>query len=214
MKKEEKERYKDLIQDESLLTPKEIRKKKREEKKAANPTLYNALEWIIIIVLAMAIALFINFVIIINSTVPTGSMEPTIMTNSRMIGLRAAYWFKDPQRGDIIVFKFPDDPSQTFVKRVIGLPGETVEIINGVTYIDGVALDEPYINPNYYIVKDMEKENYGPYTVPENSYFVMGDNRGNSRDARYWENTFVNKKAILGKALFIYWPFSQMGKLK
>lgn len=214
MKKEEKERYKDLIQDESLLTPKEIRKKKREEKKAANPTLYNALEWIIIIVLAMAIALFINFVIIINSTVPTGSMEPTIMTNSRMIGFRAAYWFKDPQRGDIIVFKFPDDPSQTFVKRVIGLPGETVEIINGVTYIDGVALDEPYINPNYYIVKDMEKENYGPYTVPENSYFVMGDNRGNSRDARYWKNTFVNKKAILGKALFIYWPFSQMGKLK
>ncbi len=214
MKQEDKERYNDLIQDESLLSPKELRKRKKEEKRAANPKMYNALEWLVIIVLALVIALFINFVIIINSTVPTGSMETTIMPGSRMIGLRVSYWFSDPQRGDIVVFKYPDDPSQTFVKRVIGLPGETVEVIDGVTYIDGVELDEPYINPNYYITRNMDSEDYGPYTVPENSYFVMGDNRGNSKDARYWTNTYVRKKAILGKAMFVYWPFSEFGKLE
>lgn len=214
MKQEDKKKYEGLIQDESLLTPRELRKRKKEEKRAANPGLYNVIEWVVIIVLAMVIALFINFVIIINSTVPTGSMEPTIMTNSRMIGLRVSYWFNDPKRGDIVVFKYPDDPSQTFVKRVIGLPGETVEIIKGVTYVDGAELDEPYINPDYYIMKNMETENYGPYTVPEGCYFVLGDNRGNSRDARYWNNTYVRKKAILGKALFVYWPISRAGKLK
>lgn len=214
MKQENKERYNDLIQDESLLSPKELKKRKKEEKRAANPKLYNALEWIIVIVLALVVALFINFVIIINSTVPTGSMENTIMPGSRMIGLRVSYWFNDPQRGDIVVFKYPDDPSQIFVKRVIGLPGETVEIIDGVTYIDGEELDEPYINPNYALTKNLESEDYGPYIVPEKSYFVMGDNRGNSKDARFWTNTYVQKKAILGKALFVYWPVSRIGRLR
>lgn len=213
MKQEDKERHKDLIQDERLLSPKELRKRKKEEKRAANPKLYNTLEWLIIIVLALAIALFINFVIIINSTVPTGSMENTIMPGSRMIGLRVSYWFSDPKRGDIVVFKYPDDPSQIFVKRVIGLPGETVEVIDGITYINGEELEEPYINPDYYVTRNMDFEDYGPYTVPEGSYFVMGDNRGNSKDARYWNNTYVRKKAILGKALFVYWPLSRIGKL-
>ncbi|MBR3402565.1 MAG: signal peptidase I [Parasporobacterium sp.] len=177
---------------------------KEEGKKKMNPVI----EWVVIIAVALAAALFINFVIIINSVVPSGSMESTIMTNSRMMGLRASYWFSDPQQGDIIVFKYPDDPSENFVKRVIGTPGDTVEIIGGVTYVNGEVLDEPYLN------ETPRNKDFGPYIVPEESYFVMGDNRNNSHDSRYWHNTFVPRSSVLGKALFCYWPPNRIGVLK
>ncbi|MBQ6368725.1 MAG: signal peptidase I [Parasporobacterium sp.] len=178
--------------------------KNKEGKKKVSPVI----EWVVIIAVALAAALFINFVIIINSVVPSGSMESTIMTNSRMMGLRVTYWFSDPQRGDIIVFKYPDDPSENFVKRVIGTPGDTVEIIHGVTYVNGEVLEEPYL-------KETPKDkNFGPYEVPEDCYFVMGDNRNNSNDARFWKNTYVKRDAVLGKALFCYWPPSRIGVLK
>lgn len=166
------------------------------------------LEWVLIIAIALAAALFINFVIIINSVVPSGSMETTIMTNSRMMGLRVSYWFNDPQRGDIIVFRYPDDPSENFVKRVIGEPGDTVEIIGGVTYVNGEKLDEPYLK------ETPLNRDFGPYEVPEDSYFVMGDNRNNSNDARFWKNTYVPRSSVLGKALFVYWPLDRIGALK
>lgn len=213
-------------EEEPILSPKELRKKRREEKRAANPGFYIFMDWAIIILAALAVALFINFFIIVNSTVPTGSMETTIMSGSRMIGFRVAYLFKEPQRGDIIVFRFPDDPSQFFVKRVIGLPGETVEVVGGITYIDGVQLDEPYINDDYWIEYELIKDdpamveaqglryNAGPYTVPEGSYFMMGDNRGNSRDSRMWDNKFVTKDKIIGKAWLCYFPFSDFGVLE
>ena len=185
----------------------DLKRKKGKDnngKKKMNPVL----EWILVIVIAVAAALFINYVIIINSVVPSGSMENTIMTNSRMLGLRVLYWFDDPKQGDIIVFKYPDDPSQNFVKRVIGEPGDTVEIIGGVTYVNGEVLDEPYLKETP-AVKD-----FGPYEVPEDCYFVMGDNRNNSKDSRYWENTFVPRSSVLGKALFCYWPLDRMGTLE
>jgi signal peptidase I len=168
-----------------------------------------------VIVIALAAALFINFFVIVNSTVPSGSMERTIMTNSRMIGLRFSYWFEKPDRGDIIVFHYPDDPKQIFVKRIIGHPGETVEMIDGITYIDGVAMEEDYINPDYW-ERPIEGKNYncGPFTVPEGHYFVMGDNRGNSHDSRFWDNHFVSQKAIIGKAVYCYWPTKYAGVLK
>ena len=177
---------------------------KEEGKKKMNPVL----EWVLIIVIALAVALFINNVIIINSVVPSGSMESTIMTNSRMMGLRVTYWFSDPQRGDIIVFKYPDDPSQNFVKRVIGTPGDVVEIKGGVTYVNGEVLDEPYLN------ETPKVKDYGPYEVPEGCYFCMGDNRNNSNDSRFWTNTYVPREYVLGKALFVYWPLSRIGTLK
>ena len=167
-----------------------------------------AVEWILIIAIALGAALFINFVIIINSVVPSGSMETTIMTNSRMMGLRVSYWFNDPERGDIVVFKYPDDPSENFVKRVIGLPGETVEIIHGVTYVDGERLDEPYLKET-----PIDRD-FGPFEVPEGHYFLMGDNRNNSNDARFWKNKYVPRNSILGKALFVYWPLNRIGALK
>ena len=177
---------------------------KGNKKTKMNPIL----EWVIVIAIALAAALFINYVIIINSVVPSGSMESTIMTNSRMMGLRVSYWFSDPQRGDIVVFKYPDDPSQNFVKRVIGLPGDVVEIKAGVTYVNGEVLDEPYLNEPPY------PRDFGPYEVPEGHYFMMGDNRNNSNDSRYWKSTYVPREYVLGKALFVYWPLNRIGALK
>ena len=176
----------------------------KDGKKKMNPFL----EWVVIIAIALAAALFINYVLIINSVVPSGSMESTIMTGSRMMGLRVTYWFSDPKQGDIIVFKYPDDPSQNFVKRVIGVPGDTVEIIGGVTYVNGEILEEPYLN------ETPKVRDYGPYEVPEGCYFVMGDNRNNSHDSRFWTNTYVPRSSVLGKALFCYWPINRIGVLK
>ncbi|SHJ23522.1 signal peptidase I [Parasporobacterium paucivorans] len=159
------------------------------------------LSFIRMIVIAFLIALFINNFILINATVPSGSMEKTIMTGSRMIGLRLTYMFGQPERGDIVIFQYPDDESQNFVKRVIGLPGETVEIRDGLVYIDGseVPLNEPYL-------KETPIGSYGPYEVPKDCYFMMGDNRNDSLDSRFWKNKYVSDDRILGKALLVYWP--------
>ncbi len=155
--------------------------------------------WTYTIVICFIIAFFINRFIIINANVPTGSMESTIMTGDRVIATRYSYWFSSPKRGDIVVFEYPDDPSQYYVKRVAGLPGDTVEILDGIVYINGEVLDEPYL-------KETPYGDYGPYSVPEDSYFMLGDNRNYSEDSRYWDNTYVSEDAILAKVMFRYWP--------
>jgi signal peptidase I len=166
------------------------------------------ISWLQIIVAAV-IALVLNNFVIANSRVPTGSMENTIMSRSRVIGSRLAYLKDDPQRGDIVIFHYPDDESIYYVKRVIGLPGETVMIEDGKVYINGsdTPLDEPYL------AEPMEGS-YGPYTVPEGCYFMLGDNRNNSRDARFWENKYVKKDKIIAKVLFCYYPISRFGAVK
>lgn len=167
------------------------------------------ISWLQIIVAAVVIALVLNNFVIANSRVPTGSMENTIMSRSRVIGSRLAYLKDDPQRGDIVIFHYPDDESIYYVKRVIGLPGETVMIEDGKVYINGsdTPLDEPYL------AEPMEGS-YGPYTVPEGCYFMLGDNRNNSRDARFWENKYVKKDKIIAKVLFCYYPISRFGVVK
>ena len=167
------------------------------------------ISWLQIIVAAVVIALVFNNFVIANSRVPTGSMENTIMSRSRVIGSRLAYLKDDPQRGDIVIFHYPDDESIYYVKRVIGLPGETVMIEDGKVYINGsdTPLDEPYL------AEPMEGS-YGPYTVPEGCYFMLGDNRNNSRDARFWENKYVKKDKIIAKVLFCYYPISRFGAVK
>lgn len=162
-------------------------------------------QWAAILVIAVALALFINTFLIVNAQIPSGSMENTIMTGDRVFGNRLAYTFKDPERFDIIIFKYPDDESQLFIKRIIGLPGETVEIRDGHIYINGS--DTPLEDVE---TKEPMEGSFGPYTVPEGCYFVMGDNRNNSRDSRYWANTFVTEDEILGKAVFRYWPLNKM----
>ncbi len=153
------------------------------------------------IIIAIIVAFVITHFIIVNAVVPTGSMKNTIMPNDRLIAFRLSYLFSDPERYDIVVFKAPDDESTLYVKRIIGLPGEKVNIIDGKVFID----DQEVPLSDDYIMEDM-LGSFGPYTVPENSYFMLGDNRNDSQDSRYWENTFLPKENILGKVLFKYYP--------
>jgi signal peptidase I len=166
-----------------------------------------ALSWILYLGTAVLIALLLKNFVIINATVPTGSMENTIMPGDDLLGLRVAYLFSEPERGDIVIFKYPDDESQKFIKRIIGLPGDEVVIEDGKIYINGSEepLDEPYL-------KEEWVRNTGPFDfeVPEGCYLVMGDNRNDSWDARYWENTYVTEDELIGKALFVYYPFSRI----
>ena len=173
-----------------------------EEKTSVGKELF---QWVLVIIGAVILAFLIDTFVIVNAQIPSGSMENTIMTGDRVFGNRLAYKFSDPKRFDIIIFKYPDDESQLFIKRIIGLPGETVEIHDGNIYINGS--DTPLEDVD---IKEPMEGSFGPYTVPEGCYFVMGNNRNNSRDSRYWENTFVSEDEILGKAVFRYWPLNKM----
>ena len=179
----------------------------RLEKSEAFDWKAEIISWIKIIIAAAVIAFVLNNFIIANSKVPSGSMENTIMSKSRVIGSRLSYINSDPERGDVVIFKFPDNRDIYYVKRVIGLPGETVDIVDGKVYINDsdAPLDEPYL-------PEPMEGSYGPYTVPEGCYFMMGDNRNNSLDARFWKNQFVPKKDIMAKVLFCYYP--RIGKVE
>ena len=159
-------------------------------------------EWVKIIVSAAVIALVLNNFIIANSKVPSGSMENTIMTNDRVIGSRLSYLFADPERGDIVIFHYPDNEKVYFVKRVIGLPGDTVDIYGGHVYLNGSQ--EPLMEE--YIREPMVPDIPMHFEVPEDCYFMLGDNRNYSKDARFWTNTYVKKEKIIAKVLFRYYP--------
>ncbi len=176
--------------------------KKRKEKVTLQQEIIG---WLKLVIIAVVVAVSVNNLIIINAEVPSGSMERTIHKGSRMIGFRLSYVFSKPERGDIIIFKYPEDESQNFVKRVIGIPGDTVEVKMGIVYINGRALKEKYV---YYEGDVISAKGDFPLTkVPQQCYFVMGDNRNNSLDSRFWENThFVKEDEILGKAVFSYYP--------
>ncbi len=159
-------------------------------------------EWILVIVISAALAFALDKFIIVNAKIPSASMEPTIMTGDRLIGSRLAYKDEDPQRGDVVIFLFPDNEEEYFIKRVIGLPGETVNIRSGKVYIN----DSPYpLDESAYIVTEPLGD-FGPYVVPEGAYFMMGDNRNNSLDSRFWNQKYVYKDKILGKAWVRYFP--------
>ena len=166
-------------------------------KKYEGPSMMEELwEYVKMIVFVVVIVFIINNVLLINARIPSESMEKTIMTGDRVFGNRLAYMTKDPERFDIVIFKFPDDESQLFIKRVIGLPGETVTIKDGKVYINDSEepLDDSF-------VAETPVGDFGPYKVPEGSYFMLGDNRNHSRDSRYWINSFVEKDKIIAKAI-------------
>lgn len=185
-------------------------KAETEETKKKPSAFREILSWIVTFALAIGLALLLKNYVVINATVPTGSMEHTIEPGDDLFGLRLTYKFSEVQRGDIIIFKFPDDETQKYVKRVIGLPGEKVTIDEGKVYINNndTPLQEDYLKEEW--VRET-----GPFEfeVPEDCYLVMGDNRNDSYDARYWENTYVTKDEIIGKAYMIYYPFSRFGSL-
>ena len=171
-------------------------------KKQENNALRELLSWVQIIVVAAVIAFILNNFLIANSRVPTGSMENTIMAGDRVIGSRLSYRFGEPKRGDVIIFRWPDDEKVLFVKRIIGMPGDKVTVRDGKVYLNDseTPLEESYIK------EPMVAESPKSFTVPEGAYFCMGDNRNESMDARYWKNPYVYKNKILAKVLFRYWP--------
>ena len=188
----------------TVMEDKDKDKNKKEEKKEEKPTSFarEVIEWIIVIAISALLAYCLDKFIIVNAKIPSASMEPTIMTGDRLIGNRLAYLNEDPQRGDIVIFLFPDNEKEYFIKRVIGLPGETVEIRAGKVYINDS--EEPLDESSYLVVTPIG--DFGPYVVPEGAYFMMGDNRNNSMDSRYWNRPYVYRDKILGKAWARYYP--------
>lgn len=135
--------------------------------------------------------------------IPSGSMEPTLMVDDRILVAKFVYRFEPVHRGDVVVFRYPLNPQRDFVKRVIGLPGDRVQLQDGVVHLDGNVLSEK----GYTIKPDFG--NYGPVTVPASHYFVLGDNRNNSEDSRFFG--YVPGGNVIGKAIFIYWPLPRVG---
>ena len=158
------------------------------------------ISWIKTIILALVLAGAVNSFLIVNAEVPTGSMENTIMPGDRILALRTSYWFDEPQAGDVTVFRYPDDPTgkTLYVKRIIGAEGDVVEVADGEVTVNGKVLTEDYI-------AETTLGDFGPYIVPADSYFMMGDNRNHSLDSRYWEDQFVHEDEILGKVVLRYY---------
>ncbi|HEV3217485.1 MAG TPA: signal peptidase I [Vicinamibacterales bacterium] len=184
------------------------------------------------LVIAVVLALFIRTFVVQAFKIPTGSMEQNLLIGDHLLVNKFIFGptltplertvlpIKDIQRRDVIVFKYPEDPERDFIKRVIGLPGETVELRNKRVFINGQQLAEPYV---YFLedpppipqemaqsgelqsVSGDPRVQYGPVTVPPGHYFVMGDNRDNSQDSRYWG--FLPRENIKGRALVIYWSY-------
>ena len=175
------------------------------------------------IVIAVIMALFVRTWVVQAFKIPTGSMENNLLIGDHLLvnkfvfgaepiaPMRAILPQRDVQRGDVIVFKYPDEPERDFIKRVIGLPGDTIELRNKKVYVNGQPLDEPYVHfleathGASEVTSFDVRERYGPVQVPASQYFVMGDNRDNSQDSRYWG--FLPAHYIKGKALMIYWSY-------
>ncbi len=179
-------------------------------------------EYIESIVVAALIALVVRSFVIQAYKIPSGSMEPTLLVGDHLLVNRMSYVVKmpftdtvllatgKPKRGDIIVFRYPEDPSKDYIKRVIATEGEKVEIRNKAIHINGKRIADPWghYRPEHgsrAFVPFVDKDNLDPVTVPKDSYFVMGDNRDNSLDSRYWG--YVNKKHLVGRALILYFSW-------
>ena len=189
-----------------------------------SPRKSTAREYFESIAIAVILALFIRTFVVQAFKIPTGSMENNLLIGDHLLvnkfvfgptasGLEKAILpMRDIRRGDVVVFKFPQEPERDFIKRVIGLPGETLELKHKKVYINGNPVEEPYV---HFLVPPSAdgqevapfdlRESYGPVTVPEGQYFVMGDNRDNSQDSRWWG--YLPRDLVKGKALMIYWSF-------
>ena len=177
------------------------------------------------LVTAVILALFVRTWVVQAFKIPTGSMENNLLIGDHLLVNklvsgpsltsfeRMILPLREPKRGDVMVFKYPDEPERDFIKRVIGLPGDTLELKNKTVYVNGQALDEPYVHflfpdavPGSADYTDLDvRRKYGPVTVPADHYFMMGDNRDNSQDSRYWG--FMPRSYVKGKALFVYFSF-------
>jgi signal peptidase I len=185
----------------------------KQQKKFRKTVVY---EWIESLIVAFVLAMVIRAFVIQAFRIPTGSMRPTllegdaILVNKFIYGAKIPFTdfrlpaIKEPKRGDVVVFIYPLDTKIDFIKRLVAKGGETVEIKEGTIYVDDKPLTEPVFNQKYYYNRGDFGEQAKKIQVPNDSYFVLGDNSGSSKDSRYWG--FVPKKNLLGKAVLIYWP--------
>jgi signal peptidase I len=186
-----------------------------------------AREYLESLVVAFILATFIRTFIVQAFKIPTGSMETNLLIGDHLLVNKVVYSpslvpgedailaKKAIQRGHVVVFKYPEEPTRDFIKRVIGLPGEKVEIREKVVYIDGQPLDEPYVHflepplrpgdPEFGLRIEGRGDNWGPEVVPPGKLFVLGDNRDNSKDSRYWG--FLPIDQVKGRALMVYWSY-------
>ncbi len=200
-----------------------------EKDTAASPPFKKSVprEYLESVVVAVILALFIRTFAVQAFKIPTGSMETNLLVGDHLLVNKLVYspswgdWEgrllgkKEVQRGHVVVFKFPEDPTRDFIKRVIGLPGEKIEIRDKRVYINDRPLEEPYTHflqpplhrddPEYGLRREDDRDNYGPKVIPPGQLFVMGDNRDNSRDSRFWG--FLPRDQVKGRALLVYWSY-------
>jgi signal peptidase I len=160
--------------------------------------------WLRDILFALAIAVFIVIFVIQPVKVEGTSMQPRLVDQERIFVNRFIYRFRDISRGDVVVFWYPRDRSKSFIKRVLGVPGDSVEIRYGTVYVNGSKISEPYLKPEF-----QDDKSYPKVVVPPLHYFVLGDHRNSSNDSRNWG--FVTQQLIYGKAIFSYWPVARFG---
>jgi len=163
------------------------------------------------IIWAFVLALILRAFVVQAFWIPSGSMLPTLHEGDRILVAKFWNWFQEPSRGSIYVFKYPDDPDRDFIKRIIGLPGDEINIQNGVVYINKNPIDEPYVETRGYfnLGGSIGFFKTAPIKVPEDMYFALGDNRNNSQDSRFWG--YVPKDHLKGPAFFRYWPIKRIG---
>jgi signal peptidase I len=179
-------------------------------------------EYVEAILIALLLALFIRTFVVQAFKIPSGSMKDTLLIGDHILVSKFIYGiknpfndatlipFKKPQRRDIVVFKYPVNPTQDYIKRVVGLPGDTIEIKDKKVYVNDEPQEEKYaifLDNKILPAHVQRRDNMGPITVPENSLFVMGDNRDNSYDSRFWN--FVDLKSVKGKAFILYWSWDK-----
>ena len=172
------------------------------------------LSFVGMVVLVIAMAWAMRTFIFGAYEIPSGSMETTIMTDDRVFAEKISYYFGDPEQGDIVTFEDPEVAGRTLIKRIIAVGGQTVDLIDGAVYVDGVKLDEPYTNglPSNPLLPAFGVDIEYPYTVPDGYIWVMGDNRTKSSDSRYFGAVPVS--SVTGKAVFTYWPIANLGLLE
>ena len=163
-------------------------------------------DWVVSIAIALILAFFIRYFIVELYLVEGPSMRPTLINSERLVVNKFIYRFQQPAKGEVIVFRYPRDPSRDFIKRVIGLPGDLIEVQQGQVYRNGELLKEPYI-------LEMTRGNFPATKVPEGHLFAMGDNRNNSEDSRSRAVGFVPFQMVKGKAMLVFWPPSEFKTL-
>jgi len=175
-----------------------MKRNNRDTKKGKKSMIRELLETVISAgIIAFIIITFIGQVTVVKGA----SMEPTLHNNERLIANKISYRFETPERGEIIIFRPPLEIKRNYIKRIIGIPGDKIEIANGEIYLNDKKLEEPY-------VKNRSYENMPPTIVPDDSFFVLGDNRPNSSDSRYWG--FVPRKNVVGRAWIVFWPLNRI----